>query len=215
MAVLNLMMIIVFYTSVVCLMLFSAVIMQEAQDNIYTTDVNDNHRLSRQISRLKEAIVITDQFRQDRHNFDANLRQINVGNLERFGVSFSDRYSLCKSLKALGIVLARCYEQIASRYESERTALQDALSFYDVENFENDFTGTYVQRVASRVQMKNLMLLDGESQESVKLHTEGLKREIETESLSTSSEELADVFTHKASGVHDAFTVENSSSSRR
>ncbi|WP_208437060.1 trwN protein [Bartonella taylorii] len=215
MTVPNLMMLTAFCTSVACLMSFSTVIMQEARNDIYTTGVNDNRGLSHQISLLKEAIVIADQFRQDRHNFDANLRQIDVGNLGRFGVSFSDMFSLCKSLKVVGTVLTRCYEQMASRYESERTALQDALGFYNVENFENDFTGTDVQRVASRVRVKNLMLLDEESQEPVKLYAEESKQKIETKSLSTSSEELADVFAHKASGVHDAFTVEDSSSSER
>ncbi|WP_455465975.1 trwN protein [Bartonella sp. B39] len=194
------------------LMSFLAVIVQRTQDDIYVTDVHDNSGLSYRASMFKEASIITDQFKLDRHNFDLNLRQINVENREQFGIFFSNVFDPCKNLEIIRAALARCYNQIASRYRSERTSLQDALSSYNAGNFKGDFTNAYVQKVTSRVQVEDPMLLDKKSQGPVKLHAERSKQEIDTNYLSVPSEELVDVFTHKASGVRDAFAAEDTSS---
>ncbi|WP_455479317.1 trwN protein [Bartonella sp. B23] len=212
MTIQNFMMFVALCACIVHLMSFLTVIVQRTQNNNYATDVHDSGELSYQASTFKEASIIIDQFKSNRHNFVSNLRQIDVENLERFGVFFSNVFDLCKNIEVVRAALIRCYNQIVSRYRSERADLQNALGFYNARNFKGDFTNTYVQKIASHARVESPMLLDEKSQGPVKLHAERSKQEIDTGSLSVTSEELVDVFMHKAGGVHDAFAAEDTSS---
>ncbi|WP_244548741.1 hypothetical protein [Bartonella taylorii] len=69
-----------------------------------------------------------------------------------------------------------------------------------------------MQKVSSHTGVKVPTLVGEELQETLQLHKKGQEHIIETEPLLPSSEESADVFTHKASGVRDAFTAGDPSS---
>ncbi|WP_208435398.1 trwN protein [Bartonella phoceensis] len=215
MTVPNFVMFTVVYVSAVYFVLSSVSVMQGAQDDVHTVGVNNDHGLLHQASISKEAGVIANLFKQSSHNFDVKLRRIGVENMQQFGISFSDMFDPCKSLKMVRTALSRCYEQIASGYDFEQAALQNVVDFYNAGNSESGFSAAYMRRVISRIRVKNpkdSVILEGESQDTLKLRTGESRPEIEIESLSTSPEELVDVFMHKASGVHDAFTTESASS---
>ncbi|WP_406604067.1 lytic transglycosylase domain-containing protein [Bartonella gliris] len=188
----------------------STIVMQKSQGHIYAIGLHNDQKLSYQPSTFKEAVATAEQLKQSGHNFDIGLGQINVKNLESLGMSLSDLFDPCKNLKAVQTVLTHCYKRAVSKYSSEQTALQAALSCYNTENFKGGSTNTYVQKNASYVEVKVPALLDQESQESIQIHTGEAEKTIKTELLSTTSEEVPDAFTHKASGVRDAFKTGDS-----
>ncbi|EJF84444.1 lytic transglycosylase domain-containing protein [Candidatus Bartonella washoeensis] len=189
----------------------STVVMQKSRGHIYAIGLHNNQKLSYQPSTFKEAIATAEQLKKNGHNFDIGLGQINIKNLEWLGMSLSDLFDPCKNLKAVQAVLTHCYERAMSKYKSEQTALQAALSCYNTGNFKSGFTNAYVQKVDSVVGVKVPALLDKELQESLQIHTGEAGKTIKVELLSTTSEELADAFAHKISGVRDAFTTEEAS----
>ncbi|WP_208433595.1 lytic transglycosylase domain-containing protein [Bartonella taylorii] len=183
----------------------SAVVMQKSQGYIYAIGFNDAHKLSYQPSTFQEEIATAEKLMHNRHIFDISLGQINVNNLELVCISLSDLFYPCKNLKAAQVILTYCYS-------FEKTALQAALSYYNTRNFNSGFSTASVQKVSSHTGVKVPTLVGEELQETLQLHTKGQEHIIETEPLLPSSEESADVFTHKASGVRDAFTAEDPSS---
>ncbi|UTO28296.1 trwN protein [Bartonella harrusi] len=194
---------------------FLTVAMQESKDDIRAINMRDHYTLSYKFSTLKEAIKTSECLEQNRHNFDINWGQFNVRNLKWLGVSFSDVFYPCKDLKVVRTALTHSYEQKTSKYNSERTELQSVINFYNLENFRSGFTGTYIPKTAFYVEGEASVLISEESQESAKLHTRKQEQHINTDALPPPSEELADVFTHKASGVRDAFVEEGLSSLER
>ncbi|WP_208432950.1 lytic transglycosylase domain-containing protein [Bartonella taylorii] len=191
---------------------FPAVVMQKSQDYVYVIGFNDCHKLSHQPSTFQKEIATAEKLMHNCHNFDISLGQINVNNLELVCTSYSDLFDPCKNLKAAQVILTYCYKQAVSKYSFERTALQAALSYYKTRNFNGGFSTASVQKVSSHTGVKVPTLVGEELQETLQLHTKGQEHIIETEPLLPSSEEPADVFTHKASGVRDAFTAEDPSS---
>ncbi|MGF7157149.1 lytic transglycosylase domain-containing protein [Bartonella heixiaziensis] len=196
-------------------MMLSAVVMQESRGSIYAVGLNDDHKLSHQSSTLKEVIAITKKLKQDGHNFDMGLGQINAKNLKWFSMSLSNLFDPCKNFKAAQAALTYCYERAILACSSEQTALQAALSYYNTVSFKsgsiNLSTNAYVQKVASYVGEKIPVRLSQKPQKSIELHTAEPEQAIKTEPLSSTSEELPDAFTQKESGAHDAFTVEDAS----
>ncbi|EJF74699.1 trwN protein [Bartonella alsatica] len=181
----------------------STIAMRESLDNTYTINVTD--KLSPQPSIFREAIVTAEQHKQFEHNFDANLRQIDV-------VLF-DTFDSCKNFKVVQTTLKHCYKQTKPQYSSEQVVSQTVWSFYNTGNFKNDPVNASMRKISSPVEVVTSALVDKESQEVVQLHKGETEQIINVESLPTSPEE--DVFTYRASSgassVHDAFTVENSS----
>ncbi|GAA5107321.1 lytic transglycosylase domain-containing protein [Bartonella jaculi] len=194
----------------------SAVVMPESCSHIYAIGFKDNYKLSHQPFMLKEDVATTKQLKQNGHNFDMGLGQINARNLEWFSMSLSNLFYPCKNLKAMQTALVccyeHCYEHAVSKNSSEQTTLQTALSYYDTADFKNGSANAYEQKVASHVGAKTSARLDQESQKSVGFHTEEAEQTMKTEALSTVSEELPDAFTQKASSARDAFTAANASS---
>ncbi|WP_455480633.1 trwN protein [Bartonella sp. B12(2025)] len=188
----------------------SAVIMQGLQGNIDGTSVNDNHKLSHQLSTLKKEIAITKQFEQSEHNFDVFLRQTSVDNLNLFGMSFSDVFDICKNFRVVQPTLTHCYKRAMLKCNSEQTALRTVLNFYDAESFRNGFINASMQKVSSHVGVKAPAFVYEESQKPVQLHKRESEQTIKEEFVS--SEELVDAFTHTSSDLRDAFTIEDSSS---
>ncbi|WP_455481880.1 lytic transglycosylase domain-containing protein [Bartonella sp. B35(2025)] len=194
----------------------SSVVMQESQGNAYAISIDGNQKLSHQPSTFEEAITIAERLKNDGHNFDIGLGQINVKNLGWLGMSLSDLFDPCKNLKAVQIILTHCYERAKSMYNFEQTALKAALNCYNTRDFKNGFTSAYVQKIAANVGVKvpALTSVDNELQKFVKQNTKMQEKTVKVKSITT-QEELADAFTHKTSGVQDAFTKKDPSLSEK
>ncbi|WP_375614156.1 MULTISPECIES: hypothetical protein [unclassified Bartonella] len=184
---------------------FLALIEQGARDNVYITD---NNKLFRQSFSFKKGSATSRQFKQSKHNFDVNLEQSDVVDVESFFLF--DTFSFCKNLKAKQTALTYHYEPTAFVYNSKEDTLQSALNFYNIGNLNN----LYMQKISSFFEVKTSHLVDDQtSQEYIEIHEREQRQTTKTEALS--KEELEDVFTHKASSAHDAFATENSSSLRK
>lgn len=187
-------------------LVFSALIEQGAQDNFYKTadrDKSFNH-----LSLIKEEIVITEQFKQNKHNFDVIFEQIDVQNMKWF--SFFWAFDFCKNLSAVQSALTYCYEQRTSKCIFEKATLQSTLSSYNTENLNSNAD---TQTVTSYIGVKSAARGDKDLQEPVRLKKEEPEQTTKVDSLPLSSEELEDAFAHKESSSRDAFATEDSSSS--
>lgn len=192
---------------------FSALIEQGARDNVYITSNND--KLFRQLSSLREEVeetAITEQFKQNRHNFDVIFEQIDVENMKWF--SFFGAFNFCRSPAAVQSALAYCYKQKVSKCIFEKATLQSVLSFYNTRNL-NSGADADVQTVTSYIGVEAVAQGDKGLQEPVMLKKEELGQAPQIDSLPLSSEELEDAFVHKESVGRDAFAVEDSSSSTK
>lgn len=188
--------------------IFLNLIEQGARDNVYKTanrDKSFNH-----LSLLKEEIVITEQFKQNKHNFDVIFEQIDVQSMKWF--SFFWTFDFCKNLTAVQSALTYCYEQTKSKYIFEKAALQSRLSFYNAENLDRNAD---TQTVTSYIGVKAVVQEDKNLQEPVRLKKEESEQTTKGDSLPLSSEELEDAFAHKESSSRDAFATEDSSSSTK
>ncbi|WP_375625206.1 TrwN protein [Bartonella sp. MU37NMGALS] len=182
---------------------FSVVAEQEARDNVYVTDDKDN--LFYQSSQLKETIATAEQ---SEHNFNIILEQIGVGNVKLF--SLFDAFDFCRNLTAAQSALTYCYEQTTSKCVFEKATLQSVLNFYNTENSSH----TRTQKVTSYIGVRAAVRGNEDLQEPVKLKKEEPEQATKVDSLPLSSKGEEDAFTRKESGTSDAFSVEDSSSSR-
>lgn len=107
--------------------------------------------LQRQPRTIDEALVTAADLRSRGHNFSIGLAQINVHNLDRFGLSLADGFDACKNLGAMQTVLVDCYER-ASGKVTDQTSLRRALSCYYSGNVTTGFRHGYVSRVISNAQ---------------------------------------------------------------
>lgn len=107
--------------------------------------------LERQPRNLDEALATAQALRSHGRNFSVGLAQINVLNLERFGLSLADGFDSCKNLRAMQLVLADCFERAGSR-DASQESLRRALSCYYSGNFTTGFRHGYVNRVVSNAQ---------------------------------------------------------------
>ncbi|WP_273754905.1 TrwN protein [Bartonella sp. MM73XJBT.G] len=184
-----------------------ALIEQEARDNSYITGKND--KLFRQLSLLRERAVetaTTEQFKQNKHNFDAFFEQIDVENMK--WLSFFGAFDFCKNLASVQSTLTCCYEQTISKCIFKKETLWSTLSFYNTENLNSSAD---TQIVASYSEVKAAVRRNEDLQEPVKLKKEEPKQTTKVDSLPLSSEELEDAFLHKESSSRDAFATEDSS----
>ncbi|WP_019219377.1 hypothetical protein [Bartonella florencae] len=178
---------------------FSTVVMQESLDGICV--VNDSALLHQPL--LFEKAIAKPEYEQNRHNFGKYWQQTDHEDLKYFHSFFSTVVPF-KNFKVVQAALTHCCEQSISHYNIKRAV----LNFYNTENFKNDFVNASVQKVASQTKVK-APVVDGESQEAIKLQTRDAEQIIKLESPPLFSAE--DAFTHKASGVFDAFTEKDSS----
>lgn len=107
--------------------------------------------LQRQPRNIEEALATAQSLRTQRRNFSVGLAQINVHNLDRFGMSLADGFDACKNLQALQVVLSDCFERAGSKDESQ-AQLRRTLSCYYSGNFTTGFRHGYVSRVVSNAQ---------------------------------------------------------------
>ena len=107
--------------------------------------------LERQPRNFEEAVATANALRARGWNFSVGLAQINVRNLDRFGMSMADGFDSCKNLQAMQLVLGDCYERAGSKDDSQ-LSLRRALSCYYSGNFTTGFRHGYVNRVVSNAQ---------------------------------------------------------------
>lgn len=190
----------------------SAVVTQESRGNIYAIGINGDYKLPRQPRTLEEAIATAEQLWRDGHNFDAGLAQINSSNLEWLGLSVADLFDPCKNLQGAQTVLLDCYERAVPKYGEGQTALQAALSCYNTGTFSRGFTNGYVQKVTSHVGVRVPALEPAEGASAGVSAQPAILRAVPKGKAARPTlgaqprEGLADAFTHKGSGLRDAFT---------
>ena len=107
--------------------------------------------LERQPRSVDEAVLTASALRSRGRNFSVGLAQINVHNLDRFGLTLADGFDACKNLGAMQTVLAECYER-AGQKNASQAALRRALSCYYSGNFTTGFRHGYVSRVVRNAQ---------------------------------------------------------------
>ncbi|UNF51914.1 TrwN protein [Bartonella krasnovii] len=188
-----------------------SLIEQEARNNSYIT--GKNNKLFRQLSLLRERAgetATTEQFKQNKHNFDAIFEQIDVENMK--WLSFFEAFDFCRNLASLQSALTYCYEQTTSKCIFEKETLRSTLSFYNTENLNS---GADTQIVASYSEVKAAVQRNEDLQELVRLKKEEPEQTTKVDSLPLSSEELEDAFSHKGSSSRDAFATEDTSSSAK
>ncbi|UNF40396.1 TrwN protein [Bartonella krasnovii] len=188
-----------------------SLIEQEARNNSYIT--GKNNKLFRQLSLLRERAgetATTEQFKQNKHNFDAIFEQIDVENMK--WLSFFEAFDFCRNLASLQSALTYCYEQTTSKCIFEKETLRSTLSFYNTENLNS---GADTQIVASYSEVKAAVQRNEDLQELVRLKKEEPEQTTNVDSLPLSSEELEDAFAHKESSSRDAFATEDISSSAK
>ena len=107
--------------------------------------------LQRQPRNIEEAFATSQELLAKGRNFSVGLAQINVHNLDRFGMSVADGFDPCKSLQAMQAILSECFERARSKEDSQ-ASLRRALSCYYSGNFTTGFRHGYVSRVVSNAQ---------------------------------------------------------------
>ena len=107
--------------------------------------------LERQPRNLDEALSTAQALRAQGRNFSVGLAQINVLNLDRFGLTLADGFDSCKNLQAMQQVLTECFERAGSR-DASQESLRRALSCYYSGNFTTGFRHGYVSRVVNNAQ---------------------------------------------------------------
>lgn len=99
---------------------------------------------------LDEAIDTAKSLLDDGKNFSLGLAQINIHNLEKYGLTFESVFNPCDNLKAASAILSDCYSRADG---NEQEALQKAFSCYYSGNFKTGFTEdlkglpSYVDRI--------------------------------------------------------------------
>ena len=108
--------------------------------------------LQRQPRNVYEALATAGDLRTRGRNFSVGLAQINVRNLDRFGLSLADGFDECKNLQAMQAVLGECHERAGASDSDSQARLRRTLSCYYSGNFTTGFQHGYVGRVVSHAQ---------------------------------------------------------------
>ncbi len=104
--------------------------------------------LQQQPRSIEESLATARALRSQGRNFSVGLAQINVHNLDRFGMSVVDGLDGCKNLRAMQLILGDCFDRAGSKGELQ-ASLRRALSCYYSGNFTTGFRHGYVNRVVS------------------------------------------------------------------
>ena len=114
-------------------------------------------RLERQPRNMREAVATAVALRAAGWDFDLGLAQINVRNVDRFGMPLAQVFDPCANLRLMQRILMDCVMRaVQQRGRVEQIALRDALSCYNTGNFREGFGRGYVGRIirAARSAMK-------------------------------------------------------------
>ncbi len=107
--------------------------------------------LERQPRHRAEALATARMLQAEGWNFSVGLAQINVHNLERFGLSLATAFEPCANLTAMQAALTECFERTDQRESARQHSLRQALSCYYSGNLVSGFKHGYVSRVAAAV----------------------------------------------------------------
>ena len=111
--------------------------------------------LMRQPRHRAEALATAKALQAAGWNFSVGLGQINVGNLERLGLTVESAFEPCANLAAMQTVLGECFDRAngnASR-AVDQVVLRQALSCYYSGNFATGFRHGYVRKAVSAVRL--------------------------------------------------------------
>lgn len=104
--------------------------------------------LQRQPRNTAEAVATAVVLQAEGRNFSVGWAQINVGNLNRLGLTIPEAFDVCKNLSAMQSILGECFTR-AGGDESPQRDLRRALSCYYSGNFTTGFRHGYVGRVVA------------------------------------------------------------------
>ncbi len=104
--------------------------------------------LERQPRNAGEAVATAHALKARSRNFSLGLAQINVGNLDRLGLTIPEAFDACRNLGAMQTILSECFERAAADLPPQQR-LRRALSCYYSGNFSTGFGDGYVARVVT------------------------------------------------------------------
>lgn len=119
--------------------------------------VNGPGRRPERARSLAEAVRSAETLLARGASLDLGLTQINSRNLARLGLSLSDAFEPCASLRAAGDVLAADYRR-ASPPRDQQARLRVALSLYNTGHPERGFRNGYVSKVAAAAGIREPLL---------------------------------------------------------
>jgi type IV secretion system protein VirB1 len=106
--------------------------------------------LERQPRHRLEALATARALRAAGRNFSVGLGQINVGNLDRLGLTLETAFVPCTNLTAMQAVLWECHERARAYGRiASQLALRRTLSCYYSGNFTTGFEHGYVNKLVS------------------------------------------------------------------
>ncbi len=104
----------------------------------------------KQPTTFAEAVEVAKALHANGKNFSLGLGQINVHNLDRFGLTFERVFDPCTNLQTASAILSECYNRATG---DAQESLQKALSCYYSGNFKTGFMQdlkglpSYVERI--------------------------------------------------------------------
>jgi type IV secretion system protein VirB1 len=104
-------------------------------------------RLEHQPRSLGQAVATARALRQQGHDFDAGLCQINVRNFRWLGLDERSVFDPAANLSACQAVLLDCFQRAPT--PDSQAALRMALSCFNTGNHRSGFASGYVSRVVS------------------------------------------------------------------
>jgi type IV secretion system protein VirB1 len=110
--------------------------------------------LARQPRSVAEAVATATVLKAEGWNFSVGLTQINVGNLDRLGLTIPTAFDPCRNLAAMQTVLGECFDR-AGGGAAPQANLRRALSCYYSGNFTTGFRAGYVARVTAAARPLN------------------------------------------------------------
>jgi len=104
--------------------------------------------LQRQPRDRQEALATAAALQAEGRNFSVGLAQINVGNLDRLGLTIPTAFDACENLRAMQTILGDCFDRAGGDKAPQRN-LRRALSCYYSGDFSTGFSLGYVARVVA------------------------------------------------------------------
>lgn len=109
--------------------------------------VNSRPRRTLHPATRDAAIAAAEALQVRKQSFDLGLTQINVGNLQRLGLTLETAFDPCRNLAGGAKVLAAAYQAARRDEADEQTALRAALSTYNTGDPQRGLRNGYVARV--------------------------------------------------------------------
>ena len=103
--------------------------------------------LESQPASKKEAIATASALRIAGWDFDLGLAQINVKNVQYFGLKLAQAFDPCTNLQLMQRILMDCFVRARASDARGQTALREALACYNTGNLQEGIARGYVGRV--------------------------------------------------------------------